>query len=45
MVRAARVTWPGGSVEDVDPAEMMAGHLVVVRRGRGIVSTRPLGTP
>jgi len=44
-VNAAHVTWPGGVVEALDAAAMMAGHHVVVRRGRGIVSTSPLGTP
>ena len=44
-VTAARVIWPGGSVEELDPAAMMPGHHVIVRRGRGIVSADPLGTP
>jgi hypothetical protein len=44
-VTAARVIWPGGVVEELDPAAMMSGHHVVVRRGHGIVRTLPLGTP
>jgi enediyne biosynthesis protein E4 len=42
-VRAASVRWSGGEVEDLDPAALPFGRQLVVRRGQGVVSSRPLG--
>jgi hypothetical protein len=42
-VRAATVRWPDGSLESLDAAQMMSGRHVRVERGRGIVSSHPLG--
>ncbi len=43
-VREAQVRWPGGAIESLDPAAVQFGQALVVERGRGVVSSRPLAT-
>jgi len=44
-VLTAQVRWNGGALQDLPPQDLQFGRQHVVRRGEGVVSSRPLTDP
>jgi hypothetical protein len=41
-IQSASVLWPGGEVEQLDPASLTWGHHLVIEKGRGVVTATAL---